>query len=283
MIPISDIRCIHIEITNACNITCANCTRFVGHHKSPFFMSLEMVEKAIDSLEGFPGTIGIMGGEPTIHPQFAEICEMVQRKIPEKRKRQLWSNGCHWDKFEKVIYETFDRNLIIYNDHTRDEDVHQPLLIAADEVVEDEKFMWDLIDKCWIQSRWSASITPKGAFFCEVAAAQDYLFDGPGGYPIEKGWWKKGPDDFKDQVERYCAKCSAAIPMERPRSKSDKDMVSPGNAKRLEDVGSPRYNKGNIEIFDKSFSREEIEAAREDWKPWVHRTVIQEAPMSVDS
>ena len=35
--------------------------------------------------------------------------------------------------------------------------------------------------------QWSASITPKGAFR-EVAASLDYLLDGPGGYPIEKGW-----------------------------------------------------------------------------------------------
>ena len=26
--------------------------------------------------------------------------------------------------------------------------------------------------------------------FCEVAASLDYLFDGPGGYSLEKGWWK---------------------------------------------------------------------------------------------
>jgi hypothetical protein len=245
-------------------------------------MSLEMVEKAIDSLEGFPGTVGIMGGEPTIHPQFSEICEMIQAKIPDRRKRQLWSDGCNWAKYEKVIYWTFDRDLIIYNDHTEDEEVHQPLLIAADELVEDKKFMWELIDKCWVQSRWSASITPKGAFFCEVAAAQDYLFDGPGGYPIEKGWWDKGPNDFKDQVERYCSKCSAAVPMERPSAHSEKDLVSPGNAKRLEKAGSPRLKKGNIEIFDKSFSREEIEAAQKEWKPWAHRAVIQIAPMTVN-
>ena len=113
-----------------------------------------------------------------------------------------------------------------------------------------------------------------------MAAAQDYLFDGPGGYPIEKGWWDKGPNGFKDQVERYCSKCSAAVPMERPRAHSEKDLVSPGNAKRLEKAGSPRLKKGNIEIFDKSFSREEIEAARKDWQPWAHRAVIQIAPMT---
>jgi hypothetical protein len=70
--------------------------------------------------------------------------------------------------------------------------------------------------------------------------------------------------------------------MERPRSKSEKDLVSPGNAKRLEEIGSPRYQKGNIEIFDRSFSKEEIEEVKKEWKPWVHRTEIQEAPVTVN-
>ena len=53
----------------------------------------------------------------------------------------------------------------------------------------------------------------KGRIFCEVAASLDYLFEGPGGYEIKKGWWKKKPKDFQDQVKRYCTSCSGALPM----------------------------------------------------------------------
>ena len=55
-----------------------------------------------------------------------------------------------------------------------------------------------LRDKCWVQNEWSASITPKGAFFCEIAAALDMLFDGPGGWKIEPGWWRRTPEEFGD-------------------------------------------------------------------------------------
>ena len=58
--------------------------------------------------------------------------------------------------------------------------------------IPDEKWI-KLRDKCWIQNLWSASITPKGAFFCEVAAAMDMTLNGPGGWPIEPGWWKRKP------------------------------------------------------------------------------------------
>ncbi|MEI6223052.1 MAG: radical SAM protein, partial [bacterium] len=76
---------IQIEVTNACTHLCANCTRCVGHHKKPFMMSLDVVERAIQSLEGYPGTVGIMGGEPTLHPQFEEICSLVQKYVPPHR------------------------------------------------------------------------------------------------------------------------------------------------------------------------------------------------------
>ena len=73
MKAIRDMWLIQIEITNSCFLECPNCTRFIGHNEKPFFMDLQMVEKAIDSLEGFPGSIGIMGGEATLHPKFFEI------------------------------------------------------------------------------------------------------------------------------------------------------------------------------------------------------------------
>ena len=72
---LSEMTVIHIEVTNACHLRCANCTRHLGHHNKPFFMDLETVEKAIDSLIDFPGRIGIMGGEPVMHPKIKDIIE----------------------------------------------------------------------------------------------------------------------------------------------------------------------------------------------------------------
>ena len=70
MKPLRDNVVIQIEVTNACHLSCANCSRFVGHHKRPFYMSLSDVEQAIKSLDGYPGRIGLMGGEPALHPEF---------------------------------------------------------------------------------------------------------------------------------------------------------------------------------------------------------------------
>ncbi len=280
MIPIYRMPVIHIEVTNACNLQCSSCTRFVGHHKKPFFMDLDTIAKAIDSLDGFSNTIGIMGGEPTIHPQFKEICLLLQKMIPNKKQRSLWTNGFNWKKYESIIKETFDPDNIIYNDHTdKSTGEHQPLLIAAKDVIEDKELMWRLIGNCWVQWRWAASITPKGGFFCEVAAAQDHLFSGPGGYPIKKGWWNKNPNEFMDQMKRYCINCSAAIPMERKSAHYDYDLVSKSVAKKLKQMGSPKFLKGNYKLVDFKLTEKDIEKmVKEGWTPWSHRPFKQNAP-----
>lgn len=243
-------------------------------------MDLATVTKAIESLKGYPGNIGMMGGEPTLHPQFVEICKIYQELIPDRRRRQLWTAGYKWEEYEEIIKETFDPDLIIYNDHQDlNEGIHQPLLLAAEDVLLDRELMWRLIGNCWVQWRWSASITPKGGFFCEVAAALDMLFEGPGGYPLEKGWWDKDPEEFVDQVKRYCPKCSAAIPMTRPSSHDEYDLASKGNAMRLEKMRSPKHMQGKIRIFDGKFSEGDIEkAVKEGWSPWDHRSYKQNAP-----
>ncbi len=265
MKSIFDMWLIQIEITNACILQCANCTRFVGHHRKPFFMRIEQVEKAIDSLEGYRGGVGIMGGEPTLHPEFEEICRLVQKKIPIKR-RGLWTSGYKWKEYKRLIYKTFGEN-VFYNDHTGEGQKHQPLLIGIQEVLGDRKFAKELIDKCWIQERWSASITPKGGFFCEVAAAMDLLFEEQGGYSIVKGWWNRTPNQFQDQVERYCFKCSGALPLPSISNK-DCDYISPANFKTLQKLNSPKLQKEKYVIYENKFTKQQIEQYCKNWRPW---------------
>lgn len=288
MRPIHDNTVIHIDITNACWLACANCTRHVGHHRKPYFMDLETVEKGIKSLDGFPGRVGIMGGEPTLHPKFREILALTRDLVPDRRRREFWTSGWKWKEYREDILKTFDEDRISYNDHSQTTGKHQPLLVAIEDVIEDPELRKILIDNCPFQARWSASITPKGAFFCEIAASLDWLFDGPGGYPIEPGWWDKKPAQFQDQVERYCNKCSGAIPMETltdgrgGRDGPTVDVVSPGNLERLIAAGSPKAKKGNVKIWDGKITKEEIEKKSVGWKPRSFRDFVAHTPEDVE-
>ena len=73
-----------------------------------------MVEKAFKSLYDFPNRVGIMGGEPTLHPEFEEICKLMQKHVPFE-KRGLWTDGAKWEEHKDIIYETFPAKQIIYN------------------------------------------------------------------------------------------------------------------------------------------------------------------------
>jgi hypothetical protein len=262
MRPIYENTVIQIEVTNACHLKCTHCTRHVGHHRKPFFMDLAFIEKAIDSLDGWEGRIGCMGGEPTLHPDFEAICALYARKVPKER-REFWTAGFKWGEYEPLIRETFPR--INYNDHVAYDGAHTPLLVAIDEMIDDPELRRELIEACPFQSHWSASITPKGAFFCEIAASMDWLFDGPGGWPVEPGWWKREVSDFQDQIGEYCGKCSGAIPMPAfsdgrgGRDGPTIDHISAGNLELLKKVGSPKAMKGQYRIWDEKITREHIE------------------------
>jgi hypothetical protein len=165
------------------------------------------------------------------------MAEYLAALRPDKNKRGLWSTIPAGNQYGSLIKDVFGK--LFLNDHAVDTILHQPILVAAEEVVPDEEKMWRLIDNCWVQNYWSASITPKGAYFCEVSAAFDMLFDGPGGWPVEPGWWRREPVDYAEQKARWCRRCGCAVPLKRRPSVESRDDVSPGNLKRLEPSARP--------------------------------------------
>lgn len=267
-----DMGVIQIEITNFCPRKCSNCTRFVGLVKKPFFMDFDTFKKSVDSLKDFNKKVplgingiqkvGIMGGEPTCHPKFEEFMEYYCSQIP-KPHRALWTSlGSNYEKHYELIKDTFNTEII--NDHIGNDSIHQPLLVALQDVVPDKNERKKLIEKCWVNRLWSASITPKGAFFCEIAAALDMVFDGPGGWAIEKNWWKRlaSDKDFIEQMERWCNRCGAAIPLHRRQSSDEIDDVSETNykeIKKLMSVGKMNYER-KCELYNRGIV--------DDWHPF---------------
>ncbi len=270
-----DMEIIQIDITNECVHRCSNCTRFCGHHKKPFYMDFDTFKKAVDSMDGYEGILGIIGGEPTIHPEFEKfakylgskrLCkpntvarEPIEQLLPYIEENVflpldvgcragLWSslNKTYYKHFE-TINECFDYQAL--NDHNNT-CMHQALLMSRKECgLSDEEWIPQR-DNCWIQNTWSATITPKGCFFCEVAGSLDMLFDGPGGWPIEKGWWKRTPEDFKDQLH-WCELCSCGFDVPTRLSTDGRDDVTPLIYEKLKAIGSPKALKGDVVVHTK--------------------------------
>lgn len=265
-----DMGIIEIDITNACVHQCANCTRFCGHHEKTFFMSFDKFKEAVDSLEGFEGMIGVIGGEPTLHPEFERFADYIREKrtheklniswgpiddmqfhitstvdkgmTPQSRAVLLSTLSPSYYKHFEAINETFGYQLL--NDHSS-ESLHQALLMSRKELsIPDEEWIKKR-DACWIQNTWSATITPKGAFFCEVAGSLDMLFGGEGGWPVEPGWWKREPADFADQLH-WCELCSGCLDVPKRLSHDERDDVTPGMYDRLKMLNSPKVNNNRV-------------------------------------
>lgn len=273
-----DMSIIQIDITNACPHLCSNCTRFCGNHTKPFFMDFDTFKKAVDSLIGAPPVIGIIGGEPTIHPEFDKFMRYFREKIPEKKfyplsvpvknPKYLYRNirymraknrgiftslGPGYRKHYELIQDTFPFQSI--NDHYEVNN-HQAIMVTRKELGFSDEEWFKLRDNCWLQNLWSASITPKGAFFCEIAANLDLIFNGPGGWPVEPGWWKRKPADFADQLH-WCELCAMALPMPTLPATEQRDIISPVMLEKLKAVHSPRVEKGRYILLDPKTYRKE--------------------------
>jgi hypothetical protein len=281
VIPPREQWCIQIDVTNACPRRCANCTRLLAHARARWDMTPDDFARAVDALADFPAestpdrqgrrkVVGMIGGEPLGHPEFPRLCEIMVRALPEMRHRGLWT-GVRYEKHrhraavERLIGSGRSRaGYLNQNLHDR-ECFHQPVLVAVRDVVDDEAAMWRLIDACPLQREWSSAITPKGFFFCEVAAAMDLVFDGPGGLPVNPACWRHDLAEYRSQIERWCPRCGVCLPLEGRRDRDGVDDVSPGNLDALRRLGSPRILAGQYALFDPD--RYHPDARRPDWAP----------------
>jgi len=98
---------VQLEITTACNLSCPSCDRNCGTAPSSERMSLEQVKKFVDEsieIKHQWRRIDVIGGEPTLHPEFGQILEEIKRyKDWAKRcKVRLTSNGTG-EKVKRVL------------------------------------------------------------------------------------------------------------------------------------------------------------------------------------
>jgi hypothetical protein len=277
--------CIQIEVTNACTRNCSNCTRLVGHVRQPYFLPVADFERAVCALKDFPAKsepdslgrtdlgkrIGLMGGEPRLHPEFDALCEVMRTHLPREH-RGLWT-GVPLGNKEAMIRETF--GYINHNLHDPPS-YHQSALVAIRDVIDDEAERARLIDQCWMQQRWSSAVNPRGFFFCEIAAAMAVTLGGPPGRPVVEGCWRADIGSFQDQIDYYCSRCGFALydqaqgamavaGLPRRRDDEEIDDASLTNLAALAKVASPRLLAGRARLFEPS---KEAAAPCDRRQPW---------------
>lgn len=239
---------LQVMITRACSESCFHCSQGSNLAGKPVMMSVDEFEIAIKSLAGFPGTIGIFGGQPTLHPRFPELCEIMRAEVPYL-KRGIWTNALNGHGRQCAItfnpqrsninvhtnkdaYAEFEKDwpevLRARQQHTldgRDQDSkHSSPWVAIKDMIPDEAERWKLIGNCTVNQFWSAlvgTIPGRGlrAYFCELAYSQASMhaiaedsdeWPDTGIFP-HPGWWKLPMAAFDAQVRLHCHSCGIAM------------------------------------------------------------------------
>jgi len=275
---------IQIDVTNTCPRRCSNCTRLIAHQLDSrhWFMPHDRFRQAVLAVRDFltdsqpdahgrPKLIGVIGGEPLLHPGFDALCRILADLVPDKEARGLWTGlpreSRAYQRFALLIDATFGYVNRNYHDPAAmareglpaGDCYHQPVLAAARELAPNRAAMWRWIEGCWLNRLWASAVTPKGFFFCEVAAALDAVFEGPGGLPVAPGCWDWPLEGYAEQIERWCPRCGVCVPLPGRLDRDEIDDVTPGALLELCQLGSPRALGGRCRLV--------TAAGCADWKP----------------
>ena len=246
-----------VDITNKCDLKCSNCTRLLANQDHFWDMSLDNLRQALRSLHDFPGTIAILGGNPCMHRDFAGVCQVITEEVPDKNRRGLWTNNAFG--FAELAAETF--GVFNLNPHGEERGIrslesikhlgwyyegnseHSSLLAAVRDFYGEEE-MWERIAACDINQNWSASIVENNgklrAYFCEVAASFDLARGTDHGIEVTEGWWRRGIEEFSDQIRHFCPGCGVPA---RIKGHLDKDQVDTFSAVNADLAVKSQQNK----------------------------------------
>lgn len=202
---------VQVWVTRACDKACFGCTQGSNLAGKPGVITLDQFQQAVLSLmpqtgERYFGVVGVFGGNPAMHPQFAELCYIVRKHVPWEQAG-IWCNNPMTVENARRMAQTFNpavSNLNVHLDQKafnlfkdgwpscnpvglHQDSRHSPPFVAMKDIIEDEGKRWELISDCDINKHWSAMIGVfRGqlrAWFCEVAGAQAMLHQDDPDYP----------------------------------------------------------------------------------------------------
>ena len=169
---------LELHITYRCNLRCTHCSNLITVAPSNECMSLAAIQRVLDDsvrLQWFWEWLVLHGGEPTLHPRFAEICALLgafKRERSRYTEIVLCTNGCG-DKVAAGIAVAESHGFKIENSKktgTREVWYHIPLYSSAQDRGEDYRL------GCFQTSRCGIALTERGFYECSPAASMYRVF-----------------------------------------------------------------------------------------------------------
>jgi uncharacterized radical SAM superfamily Fe-S cluster-containing enzyme/glycosyltransferase involved in cell wall biosynthesis len=219
-IYIPNLKKLEIDITYFCNLTCSGCSRSSAQAPSNQHMSLDQIQEFLDETDrkGHKWeSIHLLGGEPTLHPQFVELVTMLddwfQVHSPDTELKVITNGVSKKTRLNlQKIPERWHYSNSFKFDRQSATKHFEPFNMAPEDLEEwkDE----DFTKGCYNTQDSGIGLTPYGYHHCALAGGIQRIFGGSDGFvEIPNHPW-----DFLELMEEYCGKCGhfmSDVPLER--------------------------------------------------------------------
>ena len=197
---------IEIDITYLCNLHCLNCNRSVTQAREALHMTVEAVAHFVDEslARGKKWRrIRVLGGEPTLHPEFTAILvELLRyRAACPGTIVEVVTNG-HGKRVQSVLDALPDA--VMVDNSNKDSPVQPhfgPFNLAP---VDDPSFKdASYVNGCAVLEECGMGLTPMGYYPCAVAGGIDRIL----GEGLGSAALPEDDDDMLAATERLCQLC----------------------------------------------------------------------------
>ena len=199
---------IEIDITYLCNLKCTGCDRSCTQAPETLHLPVQAIREFLSQTEKMGHqweSVHILGGEPTLHPNFLEIITLLDdwfQKHSPATELKVISNGYSrktQELLKKIPKRWYYENS--FKDGSPDIPYFEPFNMAPIDMPEwkDEDFS----KGCWISQYCGIGLTPEGYFPCAVAGGIERIMK------LGKGEQSLPDDDksLKDMYFSYCKFC----------------------------------------------------------------------------
>lgn len=197
---------IEIDITYACNLKCFNCNRSCTQAPSQEYMTVAQIRHFLNesiSANICWECIRILGGEPTLHPDFLEIIDMIRswklNYAPEARV-EVATNG--YGRRVREVLSLIPEDVSIIDSHKDNRRQEFDAFNIAPSDLAIYRYA-DFRNGCIITEVCGIGLTPYGWYPCAIAGAIDRVF----GFDIGCNKLPSKDDDMYEQLEKFCSLC----------------------------------------------------------------------------
>jgi len=208
---------LEIDITYDCNLKCISCNRSSTQAPTKEYMSIKQIENFINEsieIKKKWKFINILGGEPTLHPDFEQIIRLIYHdyifKFSPDTILQITSNG-FTEKSRKLLdkIEKSYKNIVIDRASFKTSNKIEYFTPFNNAPIDNEESKnCDFSKACWVTSYCGVGLNKYGYYPCGVAAGIDRVMGFDKGIKSLK---EVTPKKMKELLNTFCRYCGNYI------------------------------------------------------------------------